>query len=114
MSEKNKNINDTETPLGIAMFGGLLFITILFLCLYLPSYMFNHPPVCKQEVMIKEIISIKNDDAKVKLLDGTIITQSIISYDPIKMKFTNRIKVNENSCVKYESLVDYYLAYLLL
>lgn len=111
----NKNIKgEIPSELQSGIFGGLLVITLIFLILYLPVYMMNNPPVCIQETKVEEIISVAASKASIKISDGTIINQIIKKYDKQENKFKIYVKINEPVCLKYQSSLDYYLAYILL
>lgn len=99
--------------LQAGIFGLLLIVTFIVLSLYLPSYIDNNPPICKQEATVKEIIAISGTEAKVRLSNGEVWTHVIENYNNEK-KFNNHLKVNESICLEYKNLFHYYLSDLFL
>lgn len=107
------NNNKSSESQQIIIFAVLIVTIFLLLFLYLPSYVLNNPPICKQEDTVKEILAISGTKAKIKISDGSIRNEKIEKYNNQEQKFNSYIKVNKPICLKYKNPFDYYLAYIL-
>lgn len=110
----SKSNNEKSYGLESGIFGGLILITLVFILLYLPSYMSNNPPVCIIQSPVKEIIALEGNKVIIKIKNGEIIKIDIEQYNVEEKKFKNFIKINEPVCLEYKSKIDVFLAELLL
>lgn len=95
--------------LRVVAFGLVFMGTLLMISKYLPIYLTNNPPVCKQQGVVQEIIALSGNRAKVKLVDGSIRMQPIENYDNDKKVFKDQIETNQTVCLEYENPVIYKL-----